>query len=150
MKTLKVLALLTLFIGEVATANSQFEGIYDLHLHFGEGKSFVDVLTLAIGENNELKGHMHVPNDFDADLEGITVENSNGRDKLSFFIALPEKYHATFGRRLFYELHFLPHSPFTIEYNNQFIGFVTHHRIEYRPTYVGSIIGFKNKNTSNE
>lgn len=134
----------------MAMANSQFEGIYDLHLHFAKGKPFVDVLTLNIGENNELKGHMHVPNDFDADLEGITIEKSNGTDKLSFFITLPEKYHVTFGRRLFYELHFLLPSPLTLEYHNQFVGFVTHHKFEYRPTYVGSIIGFKNKNISNE
>lgn len=120
-------------------------GTYNFYLYFGDSSPFLDELTLELDENQNLRGRMHVPNDFDAELEGIVIEDAVGVKKLSFFIALPEKYHEAFGRRLFYELHFLSPSPLTIDYEEQFVGFVTHHKTEYRPTYVGSVAGFRKK-----
>jgi len=120
-------------------------GTYNLNLYFGNSSSFLDELTLELDENGKLHGRMHVPNDFDAELEGIATEGSMGVTRLSFAIPLPEKYHEAFGRKLFYEVHFLSRSPFTIKYEEQFVGFVTHHKTEYRPTYVGSAVGFRKK-----
>ena len=136
-----------LFLSLLATAqvraSDQLSGVYNLHLFFGDTKPFLDELTIKVDEKGKIGGQMHVPGDFDAELEGITTEGSMGVTKLSFFVSLPDKYHKAFGNRLFYELHFLSRSPFTIDYKEQFAGFVTHHKTEYRPTYVGSVVGFR-------
>ena len=148
----KPMKLVALFLGTLllvspalaATAQgASVVGTYNLHLYFGDSTPFLDELTLELDENGKLRGQMHVPNDFDAELEGVATDDFGKR--LSFAVPLPEKYHESFGRKLFYELRFLSRSPNTFNYNDQFVGFVTHHKTEYRPTYVGSIVGFRKK-----
>jgi hypothetical protein len=146
--------LLTLVVGAILLLSPAFSalaegvniaGTYNLLLYFGDSKPFLDELTLEVTDDGKLRGKMHVPNDFDSELEGVTTEVSMGVTKLLFAVPLPKKYHESFGRSLMYELHFLSRSPATIDYNEQFVGFVTHHRTEYRPTYIGSVVGFRKK-----
>lgn len=147
MKSIKVLAFLLMIVGKTAFANGQLEGTYSFQLYFGNSEPFTDELTLKVDENGKYSGSMHVPNDFDAELEGIQVKDSAlGVKELLFSISLPGKYHEAFGKKLFYKIQFLHKSPATIGYQEQFVGFVTHHKSDYRPTYVGSIVGFRKKN----
>ena len=146
MNTIKILTFLTLILGKTAFADSPLVGTYSFQLYFGDSKPYTDELTLTEAADGKLSGSMHVPNDFDAILKNILKEKINGGTQLTFFVDLPEKYHQTFGKRLFYSIQFLHPDPMTIDYKEQFIGFVTHHKIEYRPTYVGSVVGFKKKN----
>jgi hypothetical protein len=53
-----------------AVAGSPLDRTYDIHLKLG-GHDYVDVLKLTYDEKGELKGHMSVPNDFEADVEGL-------------------------------------------------------------------------------
>ena len=126
---------------------NKIAGTYNLYLYFGDTSPFLDELTLTVDQKGVVHGKLRVPNDFDAELEGMQVTNGTfGVEKLSFFVALPEKYHLTLARRLEYELRFLPNSPVTVDYDQQFVGFVTAYKTEYRPNYVGSAIGFRKKN----
>ena len=146
MKTIKLLTFLTLILGKTVFASSPLVGTYSFQLYFGDSKPYTDELTLTEAADGKLSGSMHVPNDFDAKLEGIIKEKINGGTKLTFSVDLPEKYHQTFGIKLFYSIQFLHPDPMTVDYKEQFIGFVTHYRDCMRPTYVGSVVGFKKKN----
>ena len=147
MKSIKTLAFLLMIVGKTAFASGQLEGTYTFQLYFGNSDPYTDELTLTRDQNGNYSGNMHVPNDFDAELEGVKVKkNILGVKELTFSIRLPDKYHEAFGKKLFYKLQFLHKSPTTINYQEQFVGFVTHHKSDYRPTYVGSIVGFRKEN----
>lgn len=146
MKFIKVIPILFVVICKTAFAGAHLQGNYSFQLYFGNSEPFTDELSIKLDENGNYTGSMHVPNDFDAELDGILVHTIGENIELTFSIALPEKYHEAFGKKLFYKLLFLSKSPSTIKYQEQFVGFVTHHKSDYRPTYVGSIVGFRKKN----
>jgi hypothetical protein len=83
MKKIIVVTLLTLFNQSLLAASP--EGTYGVHFYFDE-REFVDVLTISKGENGKLQGHMHVPDDFDQDIEEIKVEGVD----LSFDLFVPK------------------------------------------------------------
>ncbi len=128
--------------------DSKITGTYNLYLYFGDSKPHLDEMTLELDENGKLRGQMHVPNDFDAELEikefidkiGLPLDG----DRLSFEVRLPEKYHQTLDYFLVYELGFL--SRFTLDNSQQLVGFVTAYKKSgFAPNYVGSVVGFRKK-----
>jgi hypothetical protein len=141
----KTLLILSIIFLNLSCASHKLEGDYSFKLYFGDSKPFTDDLSITVGKDDKLKGHMHVPNDFDADLENITIQHFSKKLKLSFIIPLPKKYHKSFGQKLFYELYFLKRNSHTKGYNEQFVGFITHRKNDNSPTYVGSVVGFRKK-----
>ena len=143
MKSIKLLALFLMIVSKAAFAsNHEIEGTYSFQLYFGNSKPFTDELTLKKDQDGVYSGSMHVPNDFDADLEGIIERDSGASIELTFSIALPPKYHHSIGRRLNYRLIFLKRRPDIVNYKEEFVGFVTKSD-SFLPTYIGSLVGFK-------
>jgi len=147
MKKIKFLAILVLIMGKSVLANSQLEGSYRLKVYFGDSKPFIDHFYLKKDKNGLYRGKMKVPNDFVSDLDGVSMRSIENGKELTFSIKLPPKYHEKLGTKLFYRLIFLHRSPLTISYKQEFVGFVTHYlKGDYRPSYTGSVIGFRNTN----
>lgn len=115
------------------------QGSYRFYLYFGDTKPFTDDVTITIDSSRGVQGTMHVPNDFDAPLERVVLNNG----KLTFHVTLPHKYDQAFPGGLNYT--FLFESPVnsatTVNYDH-FVGFVG----LPSKTYVGSVVGFKQGN----
>lgn len=127
MKKLILLSLFTLFsfsaLAEVPT------GTYGLHLFFNETE-FVDVLTLSIDEAGKFKGHMHVPNDFDGDIENVKF---NG-NQITFDLFVPKN--SARPKDLIF------HYKGTLfnEKNDQMTGYVT---LKGETNFLASFVAFK-------
>lgn len=137
-----VFAALTSVMG-VARAGVE-EYTYSMHLYFTDAQHYEDELTLKVHEDLTVTGHLHVPNDFDADIQSPSLF----QERLTFHVTLPPKYDQIFPGGLDYQLIFplvsqCPPSycPFLV-LKNTFIGFV------YSPggvKYIGSVIGIAKK-----
>jgi hypothetical protein len=66
-------------------ANPKLAGKYHIELYF-EAKPFQDILTLEVDGAGNISGLMHVPNDFDAPIEGFVLEGT----KFSFDYIVPK------------------------------------------------------------
>lgn len=101
--------------GKLGRSSSLPTGVYGLHLFFSE-KEYVDVLTLGYDQaGQKMTGHMHVPNDFDGELENIKVDG----EKISFELFVPKNNSRPEDLIFHYEGRFFDKS------YRQLIGYVT-------------------------
>lgn len=121
---------------------------YKVLLYFGDSAPFEDELTLHYDENHRITdGRMHVPNDFDADIDDVRMVGNS----LRFHLTLPPKYDQAFPGGLFYSLQFramktcsdTSFCPDEVVLDD-FIGHVTTGRLLEQPgKFVGYVVGFK-------
>lgn len=105
------------------------KAVYGIHLYFNE-KEFVDELIISRSETGELMGRMHVPNDFDGDLENIRID----KNEISFDLLVPRNAARPKDLVFHYEGRFFDSS------HNQLIGFVT---LKGEADFIASFTGFK-------
>jgi hypothetical protein len=136
MNAIKALFIIScIAIGSVANAGA-LEGVYGIHLYFDE-KEFVDEMTISQSATGELSGRMHVPNDFDGDLENIKV-NEN---EISFDLLVPRNAARPKDLVFHYEGRFFDSS------HRQLVGFVT---LKGEADFVASFTGFKRTTASTD
>ena len=63
-------------------------GKYRLHLFFGDTKPFLDELVVRVSPEGRVTGRMHVPDDFDADIENVSFDGLGRR--LVFDLLVPK------------------------------------------------------------
>jgi hypothetical protein len=145
-----VLALALLFSAASAIASpeprpAQLVGKYNLHLYFGDSTPFLDVLNLESAlifvPGDQLKGDMHVPNDFDAPI--MMIETAARR--IVFDVLVPRNAARPKDLLFRYETQFMSEDP------TKGVGFV---RIvaegqpdgslrDIEPSYVASFLLFR-------
>ncbi len=120
-------------------------GHYNLHLYFGDSAPFLDELTLRVRPvflpTDELMGHMHVPNDFDAP---ITLVETGDR-RIVFDVLVPRNAARPKDLLFRYETQFMPEDP------TKATGFVrlvaegndAGELTSIEPSYVGSFLLFR-------
>lgn len=104
-------------------------GEYGLHLFFNETE-FVDVLTFSQNSDQSLSGHMHVPNDFDGDIENIQL---SGND-IEFELFVPKNQVRPEDLIFHYKGQFFGDN------KQQLIGYVT---LKGQEEFVASFVAFK-------
>ncbi|MEZ4814392.1 MAG: hypothetical protein R3A80_04195 [Bdellovibrionota bacterium] len=123
------------------TAKS-LEGNYDLHLYFGNTKPYLDGVQLMRGPEDGLSGTMHVPDDFDAQLEELSFDSTHIR----FEVKVPANSARPQDMRFLYEATVSPHD------EKNFSGHVTLTHVAgeklEKASYVASFLMFKT-NTQN-
>lgn len=110
--------------GGTASAHAE----YGIHLYFNE-KEFIDVLTLEQTPEGELRGRMHVPDDFDGELQNIQLDSAH----LSFDLLVPKNASRPTDLLFHYQGTFFDSS------HRQLVGYVT---IRGAPEFVASFVGF--------
>ncbi len=129
MSAIKVLFIIPFIaVASFASANTH-EEIYGIHLYFDE-KEFVDEMTISHSETGELSGRMHVPNDFDGDLENLKIKNN----EIAFDLLVPRN--AARPKDLVFQYR----GQFFDQSRNQLIGFVT---TKSEKDFVASFIAFR-------
>jgi hypothetical protein len=137
--------------GNVRAADNLKKVNYDLLLYFSNGELYHDVLTLEFDGLKVVKGYMHVPNDFDADLDEIEQgdDSINSQSQISFHVKLPPKYDTAFPGGLTYRLTFPTENLCPTSFcpdrvlTDRFVGLV-YTSTAKRPSsrYAGSVVGF--------
>lgn len=118
------------------TPTKNLEGNFKIHLFFGDTAPFVDDLSVQVSPEGKVTGRMHVPNDFDADIENITF---NGSD-LKFDILVPKNPSRPVDLVFRYE------SKIYSTEANQYAGFVTTTMADgkpVKPSYTASFLMFR-------
>lgn len=129
---MKLLSLIFfLFISLSANASGP-EGTFGMHLFFDE-REFIDVLTITKGESGTLKGHMHVPDDFDGEISALQVEGS----RMSFDLFVPKNNSRPQDLIFSYYLFFVGGKL------DKFHGYAT---LKGKTDFLASFVGFRRKN----
>ena len=135
MNYIKTLSLMALSL--TATAGTIFSGDYKLNLYFGDSPPFTDTIHVSHSQSGLPSGTMHVPNDFDAILDGLT----KFEDTVVFTVLVPKNASRPDDMVFRYIANiFAPDS-------NSLAGFVDLISVAGKPvtktTYVGTFVGFR-------
>ncbi len=136
MRAVTFALLLVGLVGPAAAVADTPHEVYGIHLYFDE-KEFVDEMTISRPETGELTGRMHVPNDFDGDLENIKLD----QNEISFDLLVPRNAARPKDLVFHYEGRFFDSS------HNQLIGFVT---LKGESGFVASFTGFRRTTTATD
>lgn len=124
-------------VPSVKLTKEKLEGIYDLHLYFGNTKPYLDSVEFKQGAAENLSGIMHVPNDFDATLEKLVTNDTSIR----FEVLVPANASRPQDMIFLYEATISPHD------TSKFSGHVTLTKVGNdtlpTPEYVASFLMFK-------
>ena len=112
----------------VPITTSHDQGVYGIHLFFNETE-FVDVLSLDFDPAG-LKGHMHVPDDFDGEIANAILQDQ----QIEFDLFVPKN-----GARPT-DLIFHYQGVFFDETRKQLTGTVT---IKGEKTFLAAFVGFR-------
>jgi hypothetical protein len=142
-KSSVAVALVASIVGSFTVYAADEAYTYNMHLYFSNTQHYEDELTVTFEDNGSVTGRLHVPNDFDANIENALL---NDRGELSFHVSLPAKYEQMFPGGMDYRLKFpsidaCPRISFCREFyeKDKFVGFI------YPPTqskHIGSVVGF--------
>lgn len=102
-RTAASLAMIAAFSGAARAEPVTYN--YKMILYFADTTPFEDELTIVVADDGSVTGRLHVPNDFDADIENARFDGVDG-ENLEFHVTLPPKYDQSFPGGLRYRLTF--------------------------------------------